>query len=161
MFRRSDAELLDEFAITSRVLPNDLDLNGHMNNGRYLTIMDLGRIGLMVRLGLLTQVLRRRWRPVIGSATIYFKRPLGPFERYELITRVIGWDDKWFFLDQRFRSQGKLAAYGIVKAAFRTSMETIPPAVVLASIHVTTSSPPTPKAIETWLLAETFIADGK
>ena len=24
-----------------RVLPNDLDINGHMNNGRYLTIVDL------------------------------------------------------------------------------------------------------------------------
>ena len=24
-----------------RVLPNDLDINGHMNNGRYLTVVDL------------------------------------------------------------------------------------------------------------------------
>ena len=35
------------------VLPNDLDTNLHMNNGRYLTLMDLGRLDLFVRSGLL------------------------------------------------------------------------------------------------------------
>ena len=32
-----------------RVLPNDLDLLWHMNNGRYLSLMDQGRVDLMVR----------------------------------------------------------------------------------------------------------------
>lgn len=34
------------------VLPNDLDLNFHMNNGRYLTVLDLGRIDFLLRIGL-------------------------------------------------------------------------------------------------------------
>ncbi|MDB5490660.1 MAG: Mesenchymal stem cell protein, partial [Micavibrio sp.] len=32
--------------IRLRVYPNDLDSNLHMNNGRYLTVMDLGRLNL-------------------------------------------------------------------------------------------------------------------
>ena len=32
-----------------RVWPNDLDTNAHMNNGRYLTLMDLGRFDLMTQ----------------------------------------------------------------------------------------------------------------
>ena len=31
-----------------RVVPTDLDLLRHMNNGKYLTLMDLGRMDLMV-----------------------------------------------------------------------------------------------------------------
>ncbi|TMH75049.1 MAG: acyl-CoA thioesterase, partial [Betaproteobacteria bacterium] len=32
----------DTVELALRVLPTDLDLNGHMNNGRYLTLVDLG-----------------------------------------------------------------------------------------------------------------------
>jgi len=34
-----------------RVLPNDLDVNRHMNNARYLAFCDLGRLDLMIRSG--------------------------------------------------------------------------------------------------------------
>ncbi|WP_080375644.1 thioesterase family protein [Stenotrophomonas maltophilia] len=35
-----------------RVLPNDLDSNLHMTNGRYWNIFDLGRLDLILRMGL-------------------------------------------------------------------------------------------------------------
>ncbi len=35
-----------------RVLPNDIDSNLHMTNGRYRTIFDLGRLDLVFRMGL-------------------------------------------------------------------------------------------------------------
>mgnify|MGYP003290859366 CR=1 FL=1 len=35
--------VLDDSRVCFRVLPNDCDVNLHMNNGRYWTIMDLGR----------------------------------------------------------------------------------------------------------------------
>ena len=36
-----------------RVLPNDLDINFHVNNGRFLTLCDLNRMDLFIRTGLL------------------------------------------------------------------------------------------------------------
>ena len=45
--------LLDESAVGFRVLPGDLDVNVHLNNGRYLALMDLGRFDLLIRGGLL------------------------------------------------------------------------------------------------------------
>ena len=42
----------EDSVLTFRVWPGDLDLNVHMNNGRYLTVMDLGRLDLMARTGL-------------------------------------------------------------------------------------------------------------
>ncbi|MGB8817535.1 MAG: thioesterase family protein, partial [Rhizobiaceae bacterium] len=50
-----------------RVLPNDLDVQMHMNNGRFLSIMDLGRLDLIVRLGFWKVARERGWYPVVGS----------------------------------------------------------------------------------------------
>ena len=48
-FSKTRTSIMDVHAIWFRVLPNDLDSNLHMNNGRYLTIMDLGRTDALLR----------------------------------------------------------------------------------------------------------------
>ncbi|MBJ7417049.1 MAG: thioesterase family protein, partial [Niveispirillum sp.] len=40
-----------------RVWLNDIDTNLHMNNGRYFTIADLGRVDLMIRTGMLKMLM--------------------------------------------------------------------------------------------------------
>ena len=45
--------LLEESRVAFRVLPNDCDVNLHMNNGRYLSFMDLGRVHLVAQVGLM------------------------------------------------------------------------------------------------------------
>src|SRR3954469_20908042 len=95
-------DILDSSALTFRVWPNDLDIYLHMNNGRYLTVMDLGRTDLLIRWGLGGVMLgglggfrlKRRWMPVVGAATIQFRRSLSPFQRFRLHTRVLCWDEK-------------------------------------------------------------------
>lgn len=53
--------LFEESRVAFCVWPNDCDLNLHMNNGRYLSLMDLGRVYLTAQSGLLREALRRRW----------------------------------------------------------------------------------------------------
>jgi acyl-CoA thioesterase FadM len=106
-----------------RVLPHDLDLNMHMNNGRYLTIMDLGRMDLMMRSGMFGKIRENGWMPVLGSANIRYRLPLNPFQKYTLETKLCGWNDKWFYIEQKFviaagKKQGAVAAYALVKGAF-------------------------------------------
>ena len=50
-----------------RVWPHDLDLSFHLNNGRYLTLMDLGRLDTMVRSGLWREVMRHKWTPIASA----------------------------------------------------------------------------------------------
>jgi len=52
-----------------RVWPHDLDLSFHLNNGRYLTLMDLGRLDTMVRSGLWREVMRHKWTPIASAIT--------------------------------------------------------------------------------------------
>ena len=96
--------VLDSSILTFRVWPNDLDINLHMNNGRYLTIMDLGRADLMIRCGLGKVILKRRWMPVLGAVTIQYRRSLSPFQGFRLRTRILCWDEKWVFLEHRVES---------------------------------------------------------
>ena len=51
-----------------RVWPNDLDLSMHMNNGRYLTLMDLGRIDLMLGMGLAGASFKAGWTPILSAS---------------------------------------------------------------------------------------------
>lgn len=134
-----------------RVWPNDLDVNVHMNNGRFLSIMDLGRFDLSFRTKLGWAMLRNRWQPLVGGITMRYRRSLAPFEPYELHTRLLGWDEKWVFLEQRFlKRDGDLAAEGVVKALFRGKAGNVPMAEVLRLMAYEGPPLELPEAIRRW-----------
>ncbi len=126
---------LGESRLKLRVWPNDLDINLHMNNGRFLTIMDLGRFDLLIRTGLLRPMLRKHWQLIAGSANIRFFRPLNPWQRYQLHSQVRHVDDKWFYIEQHFLSAGKEVAVGYVKVLFRYQRTTITPRQILETLN--------------------------
>jgi acyl-CoA thioesterase FadM len=92
---------LAEVRLPLRVWPDDVDFYLHVNNGRYLTLMDLGRFQLAARTGLLELMVRRSVWPVLGGVAVSFRRELRLFERFDLTTRFVAWDGKWFYVEQR------------------------------------------------------------
>lgn len=143
LFRfRPKSHIRQDTVLRLRVLPNDLDLNRHMNNGRYLTIMDLGRIDYMIKTGLLAIALHNKWFPVVSAAHVCYFRPLGFFDSYTLRTTLESWDDKWYIMTQRFEKNGKLYAIGIVRGLFRDKKGPIPIATILKSLNVDHEPPP-------------------
>ncbi len=148
-FRRPPLGPFDESVLRMRVWPTDLDLNLHMNNGRYLSLMDLGRFDLVARLGIAREAWRRRWRPLVGAAAIRFRRSLSPFQAFELRSRLLGWSDKYFFIEQRFVHGGHDAAIGRVKGLFRAADGNVPTATVLdAAGKPGVASPPVPDEVK-------------
>ena len=152
--RAPRATLSEVSVLRLRVAPGDLDFNLHMNNGRYLALMDLGRLDLAVRAGVLGPAWKRRWRPVLGSATIRFRRSLRPLQRFELRTRLVCWDQRWLVFEQRFEAGGALYALALARAVFIGPGGTVAPAEVLAAVGVTTSSPPAPGYVTDWARAD-------
>jgi acyl-CoA thioesterase FadM len=100
-----------------RVLPNDLDVNGHMNNGRYLTVVDLALFTLFIRSGFLGLCLKKGWRPMSGGAVAHFRRGLRVFQGYTLRMTPVGWDDFWNYCRFDFIRDGELCATGFMKGA--------------------------------------------
>lgn len=147
--RRRDFMALSELRL--RVLPNDIDLNLHMTNARYFSVMDLGRVDLLVRSGLAREMMRRRWQAVLGASTIRFRRPLAPFQAYVLRSRVLCWDERWLYLEQRIETKsGEMAASAVVQGAFIHKGAIIPPAEILAALGETRTSPPPPEHVAAW-----------
>ena len=83
-------------SLSFRVLPNDIDINLHMNNGRYLTICDLSRVDMLIRTGLAKTMIKEKWIPVISEHTMKYKRGLKLFQKYIVKTEITGWDKKSF-----------------------------------------------------------------
>ena len=116
------------------VLPNDLDIIMHMNNGRYLTICDLNRVDLFIRSGLLKTMRKRKWFPVIAEHTMSYKKSLHLFERYTAELELTHWDDKFFYMTHTFSNVERIVATGTSKGAIRSRTEVIKPEDVLAAL---------------------------
>jgi acyl-CoA thioesterase FadM len=101
-----------------RVWPSDLDTLLHMNNGKYLSIMDLGRMDLMLRSGTWPRLKAAGWYPVLAGQTIAYYRSLNPWKTFEVHTRILGFDDRWGFLEQTFVRGGRVHARAVVRSRF-------------------------------------------
>jgi YbgC/YbaW family acyl-CoA thioester hydrolase len=151
---RSPMGLLDNSTLRFRVLPTDLDINLHMNNARYLSFMDLGRTDLLLRAGMLGVVRRERWKPVVGNIDIKFRRPLMPFQSFEVHTRLLCWDEKWLYLEQCLESASGVHAIATVRGLFVSRNGSVPSRVVLNRLGHRDESPPFPTQVRCMLAWE-------
>jgi acyl-CoA thioesterase FadM len=142
--------VLDEDCLRLRVWPNDIDLNLHMNNARYLNWMDYGRVHLLARMGMLDHIVRGRWTPLLGAAWMTYRRSLALFESFTLSSRMVCWDERWFYFEQTFSGGDGLAAVGWVKAVLRNPEGNLTPQKVLERIEPGIASPPIPDVIANW-----------
>lgn len=108
--------MTDVGRIRLTTLPTDLDILRHMNNGRYLSLFDLGRWDLMIRTGLFDVLRARGWYGVVSNETITFRKPLLPFQRFELQTKWVGQDDRALYLEHRAVVDGEVYAQAVIRA---------------------------------------------
>ncbi|ALK09923.1 thioesterase family protein [Blastochloris viridis] len=146
---RSRLALVDRSVLRFRVLPTDLDLNVHMNNARYLALMDLGRLDLIIRTGMWRQVLHQRWQPVLGGCMVRFRRSLKPFQPFTLTSRLLAWDDKWLYIEHAIEVGGVLACQAVVRGAFVASDGVVAPAEIAAAAGFAGEVP----ALPAWVAA--------
>ena len=134
-----------------RVNPANLDVQRHMNNGRYLSIMDLGRMDLMLRSGFWKRITDAGWYPVVAGQTITYRRSLTLGQRFDLVTRVIGYDERWIYMEQVFRRGDTVIADAIVRARFlRSSGGSVDVQEVLDLVGQPPADLMLPDWVETW-----------
>ena len=147
-----------------RVAPLDLDVSFHMNNGRYLTLMDLGRFDFVVRTGLWRAVRRHGWTPIASAIIIRYRRELRPFARFRLETRLVSWAEASVVMEQVFvltsgPHAGQVAARALFKGGIysRSDRTFIDTARLMAEIGVNAESPPHSPEIEAFLKADSAL----
>jgi acyl-CoA thioesterase FadM len=133
-----------------RVWPNDIDFNFHLNNSRYLTCMDYGRIRMLAASGILGNVVRRRWTPLVGSIDIVYRRSLPLWIPFTLTTRNVCWDDRWFYMEQTIRFREGLASTAWVKALFQEGGKSVAPQFVVDLVDRGLVSPEVSESMTRW-----------
>ncbi len=143
--------LLEESRLAGLVLPNDLDLYGHMNNGRYLSFIDLGRFDLIVRTGLKTPAKQHGWKPIVAATWIKYRKPLWLFQTFELRTRIVGWTEHWFLIEQQIFRHGRLYTQAMIKGVFIGPRGRVPTREVLHAMNYSGASPAISPPYSAWL----------
>jgi YbgC/YbaW family acyl-CoA thioester hydrolase len=149
--RRAAVSPLGPCRTPFRVWPTDLDLLRHVNNGVYLSIMDLARVDLMMRAGMASRLRAQGWYPVVVAETIQFRRSLNLFERFEIETRVLGWDEKAIVVEQQFFRRQEAVAHALVRARFLSKRGgSVSPRELVAMMGLPEQSPPMSDYVARW-----------
>jgi acyl-CoA thioesterase FadM len=106
------------------VLPTDahLPLFRALCGGRYFDFMDLARVDQVTRLGVLNVMIKKGLDINIGGQFLQYRKPLKVFRRFAVLTKIIYWDEKFFYVEQKFEQDGTIKASGLVQACFRGSI---------------------------------------
>ncbi|GAA0347490.1 hypothetical protein GCM10009092_09860 [Bowmanella denitrificans] len=152
--------LLDEGVTYHRVWPWDLDAYGHMNNGRYLQISDVARIELMCRTNAAHIIFKRRFGGVLGGSLVRHVRALKVFSRYLVVSRVLCWDERWFYTEHRFETlSGKVITTCITRAALRCKKDWAGTSDIVNSVAPGLCSPIANKTVCAWMKADQALSE--
>ena len=144
-----------------RAWPSDLDLSLHVNNGKYLSLMDLGRLDLMVGAGLWRAILRHRWTPIASNVLIRYRREIRLFQRVRLETRLLTWDATNVVMEQIFVLEGgprdgQVAARALFKGGIydRAGRTFVPIARLMQEIGAHAEAPAASPEVAAFLAAD-------
>ena len=136
-------------------LPWDIDLWLELNNGRTLTLYDLGRTTAAQRAGLIDVLRRNRWGLTMAGASVRYRRRIRTFETIEMRSRLVWWDDKFFYVEQSmWKKNGECANHIVYRSAVTGKGGIVSPEAVIAELEPEAEKPPVPAWIGAWIDAE-------
>ena len=148
---------LEPHVSTHRISPLDLDPWWELNNGRTLTIYDLGRIPMAIRLGITETLKKNGWGFTVAGNTVRYRRRIKAFQRVTQVSRMIGWDDRFIYMEQSMWARGDclnhmLLRVAIVGGAARKGL--VSPAEFMAALGYSDPSPSLPGWVAAWIEAD-------
>lgn len=146
--------LLQPHTSTHRVWPQDLDIWNELNNGRTLTLFDLGRIPMSVRMGFKTVAKARGWGITVAGNSLRYRKRVTLGQKLTQVSRVIGWDARFVYLEQSFWRGEDCTAQMLLRSAFISKAGMVPPSEVLAALGQVQPSPDLPEWVSAWIAAD-------
>ena len=63
---------------------------------------------------------------------------------------MLGWDEKWSFVEHRFVKDGRVAGVVVMRGVFRSSRGTVRPADIVRDLGLEAQSPALPEWLAQW-----------
>ncbi|MEZ5776831.1 MAG: acyl-CoA thioesterase [Paracoccaceae bacterium] len=134
--------------------PWDLDLWVELNNGRTLTLFDLGRIPLALRTGLARVLRQKGWGITVAGNSTRYRRRVRMFDRLEMVSRFVGWDDRFLYTEQSMWRGGECTSHMLLRSAVTSGAGIVPTAEIVAALGQSVERPALPDWIKAWIAAD-------
>ena len=138
-----------------RCWPWDIDFWNELNNGRTLTLYDLGRIPLAMRVGMWTALRENGWGLTMAGVSVRYRRRIRPFESFTMRSRGVCWDDKFFYIEQSmWKKNGECANHALYRSAIVDGKGIVAPALMAEAMGLDPVSPHMPGWVQSWIAAD-------
>lgn len=137
-------------------MPWDLDIWMELNNGRTLTLYDLGRTPLAVRTGLSKVLREKRWGLTVAGSVVRYRRRVRMFDKVTIYSRVLGWDHRFVYLDQSmWNTRGDCTSHAVYRTAVTDKNGIVAPDRIVEAMNLEgETSPELPDWVRDWIQAE-------
>jgi acyl-CoA thioesterase FadM len=134
--------------------PWDLDPWIELNNGRTLTLYDLGRLPLGRRTGVERVLRANRWGLTVAGASVRYRRRVTAFTRLTMHSRCLGWDERFFYMDQSMWQGQDCTSQVLIRSAIVSKAGMVPPRELALALGASPESPALPAWVQAWSGAE-------
>lgn len=134
--------------------PWDLDPWMELNNGRTLTLYDLGRFPLAQRSGLISAARKNGWGVTVAGNSVRYRRRVRGFDRFTMVSQLRCWDQKFLYVDQSIWRKGECLNQMLVRLAVTSKAGLVQPGIVMQALGQGAESPPAPDWIAAWIQAD-------
>lgn len=152
--RAAPLPLLGLHKTPMRCWPGDIDLFLELNNGRTLSLFDIGRFGLAARMGLIRVLREKRWGLVVAGASVRYRARIRPFQKFEIRSRALAWDKRFIYIEQSMWRGETCCNHILLRTAVTEHGSIVPTDQVLDALGETASSPDMPDWAQTWIDAD-------
>ena len=135
--------------------PWDLDPWMELNNGRTLTLYDLGRIPWSQRIGLIGAIRKNRWGMTVAGSSVRYRRRVRMFQRIEMHSALVGWDHRFVYMQQSMWRGGAALNHLLVRLAVTDDTGILSPHRLIEAMgHADRASPALPDWVQAWIAAD-------
>lgn len=152
--RRPPLDLDETATLSLRCWPWDLDIYAEMNNGRVLTLYDLGRFDHAQRIGLIPVLKPNGWGFAVGGASVRYRKRVRAFDRIEMKTTVLGRDERWFYTRQSMLVRGETVSSTLMRTCCTSRAGGVPTDAVAEALGAPDWRPALPDWVRAWIEAE-------
>ena len=151
----SKAIELDAVCETSfRCMPWDIDMFFEMNNGRVLTLCDLGRFSLAIRTGLAKALKENSWGLVVAGSTARYRQRVRVFNKITMRTQVVAFDERWFYIVQSMWVKGQPTSSVLLRTGVTSKGKVVPSNEVLDALGATNLMLEPSEWVKSWINSE-------
>lgn len=149
----------DVSEISFRCRPWDLDMFFEMNNGRILTLYDIGRFDLSIRSGFLAALARRKWGLAVAGSTTQYRKRIRLLDPVVMKTRLASFDEKWIYVEQSMWVRGTPTSSVLLRTCVTNRQGVVPTSEVMDEMNLSKSEQeafrqPLPAWAEKWQQAD-------